>query len=87
MKKSIFIQSPTLNASPAIDGIIDACRRGVIVTLWLDLGFNDSVEGFGTFQGGTNEHVVKKLYKKLKDRNDGAERYLEVFWYTGKGLF
>jgi phosphatidylserine/phosphatidylglycerophosphate/cardiolipin synthase-like enzyme len=86
-KKSIFIQSPTLNASPAIDGIIDACRRGVIVTLWLDLGFNDSVEGFGTFQGGTNEHVVKKLYKKLKDRNDGAERYLEVFWYTGKGLF
>jgi phosphatidylserine/phosphatidylglycerophosphate/cardiolipin synthase-like enzyme len=84
-KKSIFIQSPTLNASPAIDGIIDACRRGVIVTLWLDLGFNDLAEGFGTFQGGTNEHVVKKLYKKLEEGNDGAERYLEVFWYTGKG--
>ena len=84
-KKSIFIQSPTLNASPAIDGIISACKRGIIVTLWLDLGFNDSKEGFGTFQGGTNEHVVKKLYKKLKKENDGAERYLEVFWYTGKG--
>ncbi|CAF0949175.1 unnamed protein product [Adineta steineri] len=83
-KKSIFIQSPTLNASPAIEGIISACRRGVIVTLWLDLGFNDLVEGFGTFQGGTNESVVKKLYKKLKDGNDGSENYLEVFWYTGK---
>ncbi|CAF3542409.1 unnamed protein product [Rotaria socialis] len=83
-KKSIFIQSPTLNASPAIDGIIAACRRGVIVTIWLGLGFNDSVEGFGTFQGGTNEHVVKKLYKKLRDGNDGAVTYLQVYWYTGK---
>lgn len=86
-KKSIFIQSPTLNATPAIDGIISACRRGVVVTLWLDLGFNDSVEGIGTFQGGTNEYIVKKIYKKLRDENDGAEQYLEVYWYTGKGLF
>ncbi|CAF5173760.1 unnamed protein product, partial [Rotaria magnacalcarata] len=83
-KKSIFIQSPTLNASPAIDGIIAACRRGVVVTIWLGLGFNDLVEGFGTFQGGTNEHVVKKLYKKLRDGNDGAIKYLQVYWYTGK---
>jgi phosphatidylserine/phosphatidylglycerophosphate/cardiolipin synthase-like enzyme len=85
--KSIFIQSPTLNASPAIDGILSACRRGIVVTLWLDIGFNDSKEGFGTFQGGTNEHVVKKLYRKLRYGNDGAEKYLEVFWYTGKGKF
>ena len=84
-EKSIFIQSPTLNASPAIDGILSACRRGVVVTLWLDLGFNDLVEGHGTFQGGTNEHIVKKLYRKLHEGNDGAEKYLEVFWYTGKG--
>ena len=84
-QKSIFIQSPTLNATPAIDGILAACRRGIKVILWLDLGFNDLVEGHGTFQGGTNEHVVKKLYKKLKKENDGAERFLEVFWYTGKG--
>ncbi|CAF3002949.1 unnamed protein product [Rotaria sp. Silwood2] len=83
-KKTIFIQSPTLNATPAINGIISACRRGIIVRLWLGLGFNDLTEGFGTFQGGTNEHVVKKLYKKLRDGNDGAEKYLEVYWYTGK---
>ena len=86
-KKSVFIQSPTLNASPAIEGIIDACRRGITVTLWLGLGFNDLVEGFGTFQGGTNEQVVKKLYKKLHERKDGAEKFLEVFWYTGKGTW
>ncbi|UJR15302.1 hypothetical protein I4U23_002255 [Adineta vaga] len=81
-KKSIFIQSPTLNASPAIDGIIDACRRGIIVTLWLDLGFNDLTEGCGTFQGGTNESVVKKLYKKLREGNDGADKYpcFLVYW-------
>lgn len=84
-KESIFIQSPTLNASPALDGIVDACRRRVTVTLWLGLGFNDRLEGFGTFQGGTNEFVIKRLYKKLREGNDGAEKYLEVFWYTGKG--
>lgn len=85
-KKSIFIQSPTLNASPAINGIIAACRRGVIVTLWLGLGFNDRVEGFGTFQGGTNEQVVKKICKKLREGNDGAIKFLEIYWYTGKGI-
>lgn len=84
-QKSIFIQSPTLNAPPAIDGIIAACRRGIKVTLWLNLGFNDLKEGRGTFQGGTNEHVVKKLYKKLMKTNDGTERNLETFWYIGKG--
>jgi len=86
-QKSIFIQSPTLNAKPAIEGIIDACKRGVTVTLWLDLGFNDTKEGFGTFQGGTNEQVVKKLYKKLKKDHSGSESFLQVFWYIGKGLF
>jgi phosphatidylserine/phosphatidylglycerophosphate/cardiolipin synthase-like enzyme len=86
-EKSIFIQSPTLNAKPAIDGIIYACQRGVKVILWLDLGFNDSKEGLGTFQGGTNEHVVKKLYKTLKKENNGAENFLEVYWYIGIGLF
>jgi hypothetical protein len=84
-QKSIFIQSPTLNAPPAIDGIIAACRRGIKVTLWLSWGFNDLKEGHGTFQGGTNEHVVRKLYKELSKTKDGTERNLETFWYTGKG--
>jgi phosphatidylserine/phosphatidylglycerophosphate/cardiolipin synthase-like enzyme len=86
-EKSIFIQSPTLNAKPAIEGILTACRRGIQVILWLDLGFNDAKEGHGTLQGGTNERVIKKLYKKLKEDKNGSEHFLEVFWYTGKGLF
>jgi phosphatidylserine/phosphatidylglycerophosphate/cardiolipin synthase-like enzyme len=86
-QKSIFIQSPTLNAKPAIDGILSACRRGIQVILWLDLGFNDLKEGHGTFQGGTNEHIIKKLYKKLEKEKNGSEQFLEVYWYTGKGLF
>jgi hypothetical protein len=84
-QKSIFIQTPTLNASTAINGIVAACRRGIKVTLWLNLGFNDLREGRGTFQGGTNEQVVKKLYKQLKKTNDGTETNLQIFWYTGKG--
>ncbi len=79
-QKSIFIQSPTLNAKPAIDGIISACQRGIRVIVWIDLGFNDLTEGHETLQGGTNEHVIKKLYKKLKKEKDGAERFLEGFW-------
>ncbi len=84
-QKSIFIQSPAFNASLAIDGIITACRRGIKVTLWLDLGYNYLKESRVILQGGTNEYVVKKLYKELKDGGDGAERNLEIFWYVGKG--
>ncbi|CAF1637567.1 unnamed protein product [Adineta ricciae] len=83
-EKSIFIQTPTFNASPAIEGIVDACRRGIKVTLWLGWGFNDLKEGRGTFQGGTNKQVVKKLYKKLKKIPNGIENNLEVFWYVAK---
>jgi len=68
------------------DGVlVDKADHPIIV--WIDLGFNDLTEGHGTLQGGTNEHVIKKLYKKLKKEKDGAERFLEVFWYTAKGLF
>ncbi|UJR24611.1 hypothetical protein I4U23_005986 [Adineta vaga] len=83
-QKSLFIQSPNFNATPAVDGIISACRRGIKVILWLDLGYNYLKEGFGTFQGGTNEHIVKKIYKELKSHDNGAEKNLQIFWYTAK---
>jgi hypothetical protein len=53
------------------------------VTLYLDLGFNDQGEMI-PFQGGTNEEVVHKMYTKLNAEGNGAEKRLEVFWYTGK---
>lgn len=76
-------QTPTFNASPIVSSALDACRRGVQVTLYLDLGFNDQGEMI-PFQGGTNEEVVHKMYTKLNAEGNGAEKRLEVFWYTGK---
>ncbi|KAI9430801.1 hypothetical protein H4582DRAFT_2013996 [Lactarius indigo] len=82
-QKSVFIQTPTFNASPIVSSTLDACRRGVQVTLYLDLGFNDQGEMI-PFQGGTNEEVVHKMYRKLNCEGNGAEKRLEVFWYTAK---
>jgi hypothetical protein len=40
-------QTPTLNASEVIKAILKACRRGIQVVLYLDLGFSASgAEGF-----------------------------------------
>ena len=36
-------QSPTLNAAPVIAATLGAVRRGLEVTLYLDLGYNDAV--------------------------------------------
>ncbi|KAI0289144.1 hypothetical protein BC826DRAFT_914911 [Russula brevipes] len=82
-QKSVLIQTPTFNASPIVSSTLDACRRGVQVTLYLDLGFNDQGEMI-PFQGGTNEEVVHRMYTALNAEGNGAERHLDVFWYTGK---
>jgi len=42
-KKTVFIQSPTLNAPPLYDAILNACRRGIEVTCYLTIGYNDAV--------------------------------------------
>lgn len=84
-KEHIFIQSPTLNATPIKAAVLAAARRHVRVELWLDLGFNDKSESM-PFQGGTNEQVVTRLYRQLRREGKGDEKYLEVFWYTGKDM-
>jgi hypothetical protein len=63
-------QTPTFNASPIIASTLAACRRGVQVTLYLDLGFNDQSEMI-PFQGGTNEDVVHRMYRALRRKNCG----------------
>ncbi|KAI0061253.1 hypothetical protein BV25DRAFT_770703 [Artomyces pyxidatus] len=82
-QKSVFIQTPTFNASPVVPATLDTCRRGVEVTLYLDLGFNDQGEMI-PFQGGTNEEVVNGMYKTLNEEGKGAQKNLKVFWYTAK---
>ncbi|MCO5553760.1 hypothetical protein L7F22_007286 [Adiantum nelumboides] len=84
-KKHVFVQSPTLNATPIKHAVLHACRRHVRVELWLGLGFNDKSESM-PFQGGTNESVVTRLYRQLRREGKGDEQYLEVYWYTGKDM-
>ncbi|KAJ4366777.1 hypothetical protein N0V83_007302 [Neocucurbitaria cava] len=79
-KSSVFIQTPDLNAEPLIPAIKEAVRRGVEVTYYVCLGYNDSGELL-PFQGGTNEMVANKLYLSLED--DERQR-LHVHYYVAK---
>ncbi|KZT57351.1 hypothetical protein CALCODRAFT_483286 [Calocera cornea HHB12733] len=82
-RQKVFIQTPTFNATPVIPATLDACRRGVVVTLYVDLGFNDQGEQIPG-QGGTNEQVVSGMYKSLREEGKGAEHNFKVYWYTSK---
>jgi hypothetical protein len=77
-KKHIFLQTPTLNATPIKHAIIHAARRHVRIEVYLGLGFNDKSESM-PFQGGTNERVVTRLYRQLRREGKGDEKYLEVY--------
>ncbi|EIW72422.1 hypothetical protein TREMEDRAFT_26882 [Tremella mesenterica DSM 1558] len=79
-KHSVFIQTPTFNATPVVEAALDACRRGVIVEIYADLGFNDEGELL-PYQGGTNEMVASAMYSRLKKEHKDN---LRIYWYTGK---
>ena len=38
-----FSQTPTFNATPVVEAALEACRRGILVEIYADLGFNDAV--------------------------------------------
>lgn len=48
-KKSIFIQTPNLNAEPLLPALLEAVRRGVDVTYYVCLGYNDAVKRFAFY--------------------------------------
>lgn len=77
-----MIQSPVFNAKPIVQAVVDACKRGVDVTLFVDIGFNDFAEGTVPFQGGTNEEVFQSMMKQLKEV--GKQDHLHYHWYTAK---
>lgn len=81
-KKSVFIQTPTFNAPPVVEACLEAVRRGIVCTLYLDLGFNDEGELL-PYQGGTNEDVSEKMYHELEE---DQRHLLQVYWYTGKDM-
>lgn len=79
-EKSVFIQTPTLNAEPLVPAIIEACERGIDVYCYICLGYNDAGELL-PMQGGHNEMIAAHLYKSLSLA--GRQR-LHYYWYVGK---
>jgi len=53
-KRSVFIQSPTLNAAPLVPAIIEACERGLDVFCYICLGYNDAVSCCHHFSRSTH---------------------------------
>jgi len=81
-KNEVFIHSPVFNASPVVQAVLDSCKRGVTVTLYIDLGFNDFAEGVVPFQGGTSDSVRKRMMEELS--KCGKQQYLKWHWYVAK---
>lgn len=78
-REKVFIQTPTFSAAPVVDGVLAAVRRGIEVTLYVDVGFNDGGEVL-PMQGGTNEEVVRAMYAKLEEHEKDRLKY---YWFTG----
>ena len=78
--KTVFIQTPNLNAAPLLPEILAACRRGVHVSYNYCLGYNDAGELL-PFQGGHNEGVAHHLYKDLEPE---FHPNLDVYAYVAK---
>lgn len=85
-QRRIRIQTPNLNDDHARRAILDAIARDVDVEVVLSKGFNDFTENLPG-QGGTNEEVVRDLYRKLRERGvaDACER-LRIRWYSHDGI-
>lgn len=76
--RKVFIQSPTLNVVPVVEGILNAVRRGVECILYIDVCFNDGGEALPG-QGGTNEEVSKTMFTQITDEE---KEKLKLYWYT-----
>jgi phosphatidylserine/phosphatidylglycerophosphate/cardiolipin synthase-like enzyme len=79
-KSSIFIQTPDLNASQLLHALAAAIKRGIEITYYVCLGYNDAGEMMPG-QGGTNETFAAKLCSQLSP--DERTR-LHIYWYTAK---
>lgn len=79
-RSSVFIQTPDLNAAGLLPEIRAACERGIHVTYFYCLGYNDAGELL-PMQGGHNESVANKLYAELKPE---LHKNLDIFCYVAK---
>lgn len=79
-KQSIFIQTPDLNATPLHAACIAALKRGVEITYYVCLGYNDAGE-IMPGQGGTNEMFAGNLVDAL---TEPERKLFHVCYYVGK---
>jgi hypothetical protein len=70
-----------MNAEPLLEPLVNAARRGVIVTCYLCLGYNDAGELL-PFQNGTNEMIANRLYNELESEEEKSR--LRICYYVGK---
>lgn len=77
---SIFIQTPDLNATQLHPALIAALKRGIEITYYVCLGYNDAGE-IMPGQGGTNEMFAGKLVDAL---SEPERKLLHICYYVGK---
>jgi phosphatidylserine/phosphatidylglycerophosphate/cardiolipin synthase-like enzyme len=70
-----------MNAEPLIEPLLEAVRRGILVTCYLCLGYNDAGELL-PFQNGTNEMISNRLYDSLE--TDKERSLLRIYNYVAK---
>lgn len=78
-KSDLFIQTPDLNAAALLPALIDAVKRGIEITYYICLGYNDAGELLPG-QGGTNEMIAHHLFGKL-DTQEERDR-LKIYFYV-----
>lgn len=76
-----YSQTPDFNAPEIINAVLDACRRDVICTLYVCLGYNDQGEML-PMQGGTNSRVYSEMCATLN--KEGKRKNLKACWYVAK---
>ncbi|KAG8526667.1 uncharacterized protein KY384_008096 [Bacidia gigantensis] len=79
-RHSIFIQTPDLNASMLYSALKEALSRGVEITYYVCLGYNDAGE-LMPGQGGTNEQFASRLTSSL---TPSERERLTIAYYVGK---
>lgn len=80
-ERTIFLQTPNLNAEPLLEPLLNAIRRGVLVTAYVTLGYNDAGELLPG-QNGTNEMIAHRLYSSLGSEEEKS--LLRIHNYVAK---
>jgi phosphatidylserine/phosphatidylglycerophosphate/cardiolipin synthase-like enzyme len=78
--RSVFIQTPDLNAAPLVPALAAALKRGIRVTYYICFGYNDAGEIIPG-QGGTNDQAAQAL---VKSTTEEERQLLHICYYVGK---